>query len=70
MKRFNRLIPLILIASIASLLVACSDNSDSEKEKGDHVWKQQTDTLQTSKDAANKLQESLNQQQQKMDENN
>ena len=70
MKRFNRFIPLIIIASIASFLVACSDDSDSEKEKGDHVWKQQTDTLQASKDAAKKLQESLNQQQQKMDENN
>jgi uncharacterized lipoprotein YehR (DUF1307 family) len=70
MKKLNRLLPLIFVANIALLLAACSDDNGSEKEKGDHVWKQQTDTLQTSKDAAKKLQESLNQQQKQMDENN
>lgn len=70
MKRFNRLLPLILIASIATLLLSCSEDTKSEKEKADHVWKQQTDTLKTSKDVAKKLQDSLNQQQQQMDENN
>ena len=74
MKKMNSGISLILVSCMASLLVACSEDTDSAKSKnktnGDHVWKHQTDTLKASKDAAKKLQDSLNQQQQKMDENN
>jgi len=61
----------LMILGLFSFITACSDNEDSKKEdKGDHVWKQQTDTLKTSKDAAKKLQEQLNRQQQKLDESN
>ena len=65
------MLSLVFAASLVTGLVACSEDSDKGVNKsGDHVWKHQTDTLQTSKDAAKKLQESLNQQQIQMDENN
>ncbi|MCW8900763.1 MAG: hypothetical protein OQK75_13515 [Gammaproteobacteria bacterium] len=72
MKKINSGILLILLTSMTSLLVACSEDNDSVKSEnktsGDHVWKEQTDALKTSKDVAKKLQDSLNQQQQKLDE--
>lgn len=74
MNTIKTLVLLGLISSMSSLMVACSDNEDNknskEETKGDHVWKQQTDALKTSKDVAKKLQEQLNQQQQKLDESN
>ena len=74
MNTIKPLMLLGLISSMSLLMVACSDNEDSKNSKdaakGDHVWKQQTDALKTSKDAAKKLQEQLNQQQQKIDESN
>lgn len=73
MKKINTLILLIFISGISSLLVACSDDKNEEKSEkkstGDHVWKQQTDTLKAAKDMAKKAQESLDQQQQQLDEN-
>lgn len=74
MKKIKGLILLTFISSIASMMVACSDDETQEKNQnkssGDHVWKQQTDTLKSAKDMAKKMQQSLDQQQQKMDESN
>ncbi len=74
MNSLKRIILLGFISSLASIMVACGDNPDEattkDKAKGDHVWKTQTDTLQSAKDMANKMQESLKQQQETMDENN
>jgi uncharacterized lipoprotein YehR (DUF1307 family) len=74
MKKIKTLILFAQILAIASLMIACSDNEENKNRQteaqGDHIWKHQTDTLKTSKDAAKKLQESLNLQQQKLDENN
>lgn len=70
MKKFYPKVSIILVASMALFLTACSDDKNQEQGKNDHVWKNQTDALQTSKDTAKKLQESLNLQQQKLDENN
>lgn len=67
---------LTLLLSISLSLISCSDADDSEKSsskaetKSDHVWKTQTDALQSAKDMAEKMNESLKQQQEKMDENN
>jgi len=61
---------IILMAIMGLFLTACSDDKNQEQGQNNHIWKHQTDTLQTSKDAAKKLQESLNLQQQKLDENN
>lgn len=69
MKKINT----IILLSLVSILAACSDENQERSENknnGDHIWKQQTDTLKTSKDVAKKLQESLNQQQKKLDESN
>lgn len=51
---------------------ACNDKADENtvKANGDHVWQTQTDALQTAKDMAKKMQESLDLQKEKMDENN
>ena len=66
------LLGLTLIISI--LLTACSDDAEqpaTEAEAtGDHVWKTQTDALQSAKDITKKMQESMKQQQKNMDENN
>lgn len=61
----------LITAGLVTGLTACSDDSDKdETQAGDHVWKHQTDTLKTTKNAAKQLQDSLNQQQKHMDENN
>ena len=74
MKKIKGLILLTFISGTASMMVACSDDETQQKvqneSSGDHVWKQQTDTLKSAKDMAKKMQQSLDQQQQKMDENN
>lgn len=74
MLRFKKIVLLGFISSMALSMMACSDNNDdmAEKEnaKGDHVWKNQTDALQSAKDMTKKMKDSLKQQQEKMDENN
>jgi hypothetical protein len=74
MHSFKKLIYLGIIATLFSMLSACSDGKDSakneNKSRADHVWKTQTDVLQSAKDVAAKAQESLNQQKEKIDESN
>ncbi len=74
MKNLKNIILIGFLLTLASMMVACSNDEDSNDEKkeasGDHVWKTQTDALKTVKDMAKKMQESLKQQQDKMDENN
>lgn len=71
MNKLKSLLSLVFAASLITGLTACTEESDkNEKKSGDHVWKQQTDTLKKSKDVAKQLQDSLNQQQKKLDENN
>ena len=74
MRNIKTVIFLGVISIQALALVACSDstneNIDKEKVKTDHVWKTQTDALKSAKDMAKKLQENLNQRQEKLDENN
>ena len=57
MKKFNHL----LISLIAlGFLTACGNDEPVVEEKtGSHVWKSQTDNLQTAKDAAADLSDSL-----------
>ena len=59
---------------VASLLSCSDDKLDNQDKKqtsnSEHIWKQQTDALQDAKDAAKKMQDNLNQQQQKMDQSN
>jgi outer membrane biogenesis lipoprotein LolB len=60
----------LVLILLVSLTVACSQEDDKNKKvSGDHVWKQQTDTIQASKDAAKKIQQSLDQEQQNLDKN-
>ena len=74
MKRVKIFIFFGFIISIALNMVACSDDNDKQESKkessGDHVWKHQTDTLKSAKEMAKKMQESLDQQQEKMNDNN
>ena len=68
MTFFKIIIPFFLL----SFLIACTDDENKNKKElsGDHIWKEQTDTLKTSKDVAKQLQQSLDQQKQKLDESN
>ena len=73
MRRLKNIILLGFVSSLAFTVVACSDNSDEpakkESSKNNHIWKQQTDTIQSAKDSVKKMQDSLKQQQLR-DENN
>lgn len=70
---------LLILSGLSILMVtglfSCSDDKLNNQGKKplpntEHIWKQQTDALQDAKDAAKKMQDSLNQHQQKMDESN
>ena len=64
---------IILLGFISLLMTACGDNADEntkkDEAKGDHIWKSQTDTLQSAKDSVKKMQDTIKQQQESMDEN-
>ena len=64
---------IILLGFISLFMTACGDNPDENTKKdaakGDHIWKSQTDTLQSAKDSVKKMQDSIKQQQESMDEN-
>lgn len=68
MRNLNIFILLFLL----SFIVACSDEKEPQKKvsSGDHVWKQQTDALKTSKEVAKQLQKNLDEQQKKLNESN
>jgi len=72
MNILNKFIFLGFISLLSLVMTACNDKIDKnvEKEKIDSIWKTQTDALQSAKDTAKKLQQNLNQQQEKLDENN
>ena len=38
-----------LVAGIVTLLIGCTDNGSSTVDRGDHVWKAQTDALDKAK---------------------
>ena len=68
MKNFKSFLVLGFLLSIFYTLTACSDDTDKPEATGDHVWKTQTDALKTAKDVAGNLQESLNQQKEKLED--
>lgn len=73
MSVFIKNILFVVLLSQLSLLVACSDKDDKnvqQKVSADHVWKEQTDVLKSAQDAAKKMQETLNQNKQKLNESN
>ena len=71
MKKTKMLI-LVLFSSVSLIMAACSDDKKEQtnKNKGDHVWKQQTDTIKTTNEMTKKMQESLDQQQKSLLQNN
>lgn len=72
MKRIQKFILFAVFSTMSLMMVACSDDKNEKtsenKNKGDHVWKQQTDTLKAAKEMAKKLQKSLDQQQKNMEQ--
>lgn len=63
-----------LISGMGLLMTACSDDkkeaSNKTEVKNDHVWKQQTDALQSAKDMQKNVQKSIDEQQKKLEESN
>ncbi len=55
MNKFD-LISLTLFSLVFSL-ISCSDSSNDNTTKNDHVWKTQTDTLKQANDLAEQLNE-------------
>lgn len=74
MRNIKTIIFLGFISTMALFLGACSDDAEKPASKaestGDHVWKSQTDALKSAKDMAKKMQESLKQQEENMNESN
>jgi len=74
MKNIKTFILLGFISTMALLLTACSDDAEesanTKENTGDHVWKTQTDALQSAKDMSKKMQENLDQQQETLNKNN
>lgn len=68
----TKILMLVLFSSLSLIMAACSDDKKEQtnENKGDHVWKQQTDTLKAAKEASKQMQKSMDQQQQNLDENN
>ena len=38
-----------LVAGLIAVLIGCADNGDDSVDRGDHVWKAQTDALDKAK---------------------
>ena len=74
MRNLKSVIFLGFISTMALFLGACSDDAEKSTSKaestGDHVWKTQTDALKSAKDMAKKMQESLKQQEENINESN
>ena len=74
MKHFKIFLFLGILSAITFSLTACSDDSEKSNSKaettGDHVWKTQTDALQSAKDVTKKMQDNMKQQQKNMEQNN
>ena len=60
---------LIFLISIIPFLASCTDSSDS-KTSGDHVWKEQTDTIDKAKEAEAAIQKSFDLQKEAIEEQN
>lgn len=58
---------LIFLISIIPLLASCSDSSDN-KASGDHVWKEQTDTIDKAKEVEAAIQKSFDLQKEAIEE--
>ena len=71
-KRFILSVSLVFISVV---LLSCTDDTDSNntesgKSNSSHIWEQQIDVLKSAKDAAQKFQDTLDQNKQKLDESN
>lgn len=71
MTKFKQIIFISFFSIFTLALSSCSDDKQSETKKeeirGDHVWKNQTDALKSAKEKAKKMQQSIKQQQQTLD---
>ena len=56
----------VLILSLL-LLTACSNDTDENKVKDDHIWKTQTDSLKKTKDLAEKLEDEFKKKMEQME---
>jgi len=68
----TKILMLVLFSSLSLIMTACSDDKKEQtnENKGDHVWKQQTDTLKAAREASEKIQKSMDQQQRNIDKSN
>ena len=70
----KKIILIGFISGMSLIMSACSDDkkevSNKTEIKNDHVWKTQTDALQTAKDSTKEMQENLKQMQEKLEQSN
>ncbi len=62
---------IILLGTVLFLISACSDDESAKPEKklsGDHVWKEQTQTIDRAKEVEGMLQDAADEQRKVIDE--
>ena len=63
----------LILAIVISflLLIACSDDKEKDKNKtsGDHVWKEQTDTMDRARAVEGALEDAAKEQREMIEEN-
>ncbi len=71
MAHFKKFILFSFFFLLITFIAGCSDEqeNDNKKAERDHVWKNQTDALKSAKEMSRKMQKSLSQQQQTLEEN-
>ena len=71
MAHYKKFILFSIFSLMLTFLAGCSEEQENndKKAEGEHIWKNQTDALKSAKEMSKKMQQSLNQQQQTLEEN-
>ncbi len=69
MKSFYRDFGGTTVAAVCALLIGCADNDSGSVERGDHVWKAQTDALDKARQVEQVLHNAARERRERLDKN-
>jgi hypothetical protein len=58
----------ILVAGFITLLIGCTDNGSGTEDRGDHVWKTQTDALEKAREVEQILHSAAQKRRERMEQ--
>ncbi len=58
----------VLLAVITAVFIGCADNGSGAVDRGDHVWKTQTDALDKAKQVEQVLHNAARERRERMDQ--